>query len=452
MSPFVVLAVDDDPVQLQIIISAAEKLEYPPFIILTADSVSSALHHVENRILDLVICDYLLPDGTGVQVLDAVRARTPLTKVIMITAHESATEAVTLMKKGASDYLVKPLKPTEVQQMIAVSLEWCETGLEIGDVSGKWPEQEIMISLSNSMKTVLRDAVRAASSEVSILIQGESGTGKDLLARTIHERSNRRDKPFIPVHMAALPESLMESELFGHRRGAFTGAAEDRKGVFEEANGGTLFIDELGEIPLNIQVKLLRAIQFHQIQRVGESQVRALDVRFISATNRDLETMVAEKTFRDDLYYRINVVSLRLPPLRERREDIPRLVEKMITELARKNGRPVEAISQRALNCLISYGFPGNVRELENILERAIVLAHRTVLTEEDLPPFVIANGSAAPVPGSLDEKLQALERTLILDALELTQGHQSHAASLLDITERRLRSRMQRLKITNPF
>ncbi|TVR73807.1 MAG: sigma-54-dependent Fis family transcriptional regulator [Spirochaetaceae bacterium] len=470
MQHVVLLAVDDDPVQLEIIASAAARLEYPPIEVLKAATVAEALASIDARTPDMVICDKLLPDGEAREVLAVMRRTNPLVPVIVITAHESVASAVDLIKQGARDYLVKPLKPLEIQQVIAGTLAWRTDEADYAELIEPETERSgIAFSAAEPMKTAIRLAARAADSDASILIQGESGTGKELLARFIHSRSGRRDKPFIPVHVAALPESLVESELFGHRKGAFTGAQSDRTGFFEQATSGTLFIDEIAEIPLSVQVKLLRALQFREIQRVGDSETRTVDVRILAASHRELEEMVREGTFREDLYYRVNVITVHLPPLRDRREDIPHLVDHMIRKIARKNGRALDGITQRALNLLVGYAFPGNVRELENIIERSVILSRRSMITDEDLPAFVLAGSvpaaEATPAGGcsdtaggdsieerSLDERLESLERCLILEALDRTGGNQSRAAALLKITERRLRSRLERLDLTNPY
>jgi DNA-binding NtrC family response regulator len=448
------LVVDDDPVQIEIIGSAAARLEYPLVEVAAAGSVAEAVALIDGSPLpDMVICDKLLPDGTVAEVLATMRERNPLVPVIVITAHESVSSAVDLIKQGARDYLVKPLKPLEIQQVIAVNLAWRRDQVDYEELlRTEMQEGGIADSVAEPMREAVRLAARAADSDASILIQGESGTGKELLARFIHAHSRRRDRPFVAVHVAALPDSLVESELFGHRKGAFTGADMDRAGFFEQAATGTLFVDEIGEIEPHVQVKLLRALQFREVQRVGDSQPRKVDVRIVAATNRDLQSMVREGSFREDLFYRVNVITVQLPPLRERREDIPQLVERMIRELARKNDRPVHGITQRALNLLVSYRYPGNVRELENILERSVILAKRAVITEEDLPGFVVTGATVEALPDSLDEHLEQLERRLILGALEQTSGNQSRAAALLRITERRLRSRLERLGIRNPY
>ena len=454
MRASVLLAVDDDPIQLELIGVAARSLEFPPVEVHSAETVAAARALVESLRPDMVICDLRLPDGTGAEVLAAVREQNPLTPVIIVTAHESVSDAVSLMKGGARDFLTKPLSSTDIQQRIVSTLafrheasEESATAVDLDGDSGP-----LGTSLNNGMRETVSLAVRAAQSGASVLIHGESGTGKELLAQLVHRRSPRADGPFVPVHIASLPETLVESEMFGHVRGAFTGAHQDREGLFERASGGTLFIDEVGEIPLTIQVKLLRVLQFREIQRVGDEGTRPLDVRIVAATNRDLSAMVAAGEFREDLYYRLNVVSVHVPPLRERREDIPRIVEYLVRHLADRHGRSIRTISQRALNRLAGYDFPGNVRELENILERAVVLAATNTLTEADLPTYVLERAPANPRAESLDAQLVQLETRLILEALEQTGGNQSRAASFLEITERRLRSRMERLGIENPF
>ncbi|POR04328.1 hypothetical protein AU468_03230 [Alkalispirochaeta sphaeroplastigenens] len=449
----ILLAVDDDPVQLEIIAAAATRLEYPPMEVMRADSVASAREAIGSCLPDMVICDNFLPDGEACDVLTEMRQRNPLVPVIVITAHESVQNAVGLIKRGARDYLVKPLKMVEIQQVIAGSLTWRSEEEDYVDLIE--PEQKgegIAYSAAPVMRDALRLAGRAADSDASILIQGESGTGKELLARFIHRKSARREGPFVVVNMAALAESLVESELFGHRKGAFTGAQADRVGFFEQAASGTLFIDEVAEIPLSVQVKLLRVLQFKEIQRVGDSEPRPVDVRILAASHKNLAEMVQEGAFREDLFYRINVITVHLPPLRDRREDIPHLAEQMIRRLAAKNRRSLEGISQRGLNLLVGYGFPGNVRELENILERAVILAKRSLITEDDLPAFVVSGSTVEPAGDSLDSKLNSLERRLILEALKETGGNQSRAAALLKITERRLRSRLERLGLENPY
>jgi DNA-binding NtrC family response regulator len=467
MEKSIVLAVDDDPVQLEIIKSAASKLEYPSIEVISAVDVASALAVLEDRPVDMVLTDQRLPDGTAFDVVQKSIALNPLVPIVVITAFESVEDAVLLIKKGARDYIMKPLRPHDIQQILITSLEWHRQERDVHDATGDGGrdgtvEPAIGETTSEAMRHALSIASRAAGTESSVLIHGESGTGKEVLARLIHSNSARSKGPFVPVNVAAIPETLVEGELFGHRKGAFTGAVSEREGYFQRAKGGTLFIDELGDIPLHVQVKLLRAIQFREVYPLGSETAVKLDVRILTATNRNLEQMVRSGEFREDLFYRLNVINIEIPPLRERRSDIPLLTEGFIRHFSQQNDRAVEGISQRALNFLVRYRFPGNIRELENILERAVVLSRGPLITENDLPPFVTEDetdeeidGCAGGIPEggtSLDARINALERRLIYEALKQTNGHQSRAAALLRNTERRLRSRMERLDIENPY
>lgn len=467
MEKSIVLAVDDDSIQLEIIKNAAAKLEYPTIDVLMASNVEEALSILDSQSVDMIITDQRMPDGSAHDVVRRSVELNPLVPIVVITAFESVEDAVTLLKQGAKDYIVKPLRPQDIQQILIRSLEWHRRERDVrnatdGALTDAVLAEHIGETTSESMREALSIASRAADSETSVLIHGESGTGKEVMARLIHSNSSRATGPFVPVNVAAIPETLVESELFGHKKGAFTGATTDREGYFQRAAGGTLFVDELGDIPLAVQVKLLRAIQFREVYPLGQETPVKLDVRILSATNRNLEEMIAAGEFREDLYYRLNVISIEVPPLRERRSDIPLLTEAFIRGFAEANGRATEGITQRALNRLIRYEFPGNIRELENILERAVVLSTGSLIGESDLPRFVVGDSDIADGANetddisesgnSLDAQIHALEKKLILEALRKTEGHQSRAASLLEITERRLRSRMERLHINNPF
>ena len=446
---FDVLAIDDDPVQLSLIETAARELPFPKIQMRCAPSCSEAKAAIEDHTPDVVICDNILPDGRGRDVLFHTHGIDATVPVIIMTAHESIEGAVDLIKSGARDYIVKPVSGNTIQRIIATALEWRSGAQARNDLQ----EAALTVGIHQSSSAVMQEmvgvAIRAAQSTVSILVQGESGTGKELIARLVH-RESRLNAPFVPVHIAALPETLVESALFGHVRGAFTGAHEDHLGYFEQADGGTLFIDEVGEIPLSIQVKLLRAIQFKEIQRVGDTTSFPVDVRIVAATNRDLTHMINEGTFREDLYYRINVIKIDLPPLRKRKEDLPTMIDNKIEMLARRNDRAVSGIAPTALASLMEYPFPGNVRELENILERAVILATGSLVQERDLPDFVRTNKKEVFEDTSLDAQLRAVERTIILRALKAAKGNQSKAARTLQITERRLRSRIAILGIVN--
>lgn len=399
------------------------------------------------------------------------------------------------LRHGADDYLVKPLTGADIQRVVLRSFEHrreAREGISLqnamvarmedagpdgpgtagtgsnatwtgatgshaaGSRSAGGPSGSpaLLNSLSDAMRSVLSILGRAADGTANVLIEGESGTGKEVLARAMHAAGPRRDGPFVVVNCAALPESLIEAELFGAKRGAYTGATTDRNGRFVEAHGGTLMIDEVGEIPLSMQVKLLRALQFKRVDPVGSDTSVPFDARIVAATNRSLQEMVQRGEFREDLYYRLRVIAIRVPALRERKVDIPLLLESFLQRFARENGRVIDGISQEARTCLMRYHYPGNVRELENIVERSVVLSRDTILRTTDLPPEVactpdpsIESGPAIPDEArTLDDRLQAYERELIEAMLRETGGNQSEAARRLGIGERRLRSRLERL------
>ena len=471
MSDFVVLTVDDDITQLELVDAALASDSTHSVIHLRAETLAEGSRIFTERRVDLVITDYLLPDGTGLDLLDEVKRLNPLVNVIVITGHESIEHSVAAMKRGADDYLVKPINGRMLARTVNRIIEsWSTTG-ESAHLSAPHMESwsEDLVFQSAEMADALNIALRGARSTASVLIRGESGTGKELFARLIHNSSPRRDKPFVAVNVAALPESVIESELFGHRKGAFTGATQNRVGRFVAADGGTLFLDELGDMPLSVQVELLRAVQFKQIEPVGDDRPVDVDVRIVAATNRNLEEMIVRREFREDLYYRLNVLSVRIPPLRDRKVDIPLLVEHMRARHSDSSAQPSPRFSAEAMDRLMRYGFPGNVRELENVVERATLLAQGRVVLQSDLPDELLqSSGAPADVPArpsaasfgverrspglGLDERLAALERELIVEALRSATGNQSMAAERLGIGERRLRSRMERLGIENSF
>jgi two-component system NtrC family response regulator len=362
------------------------------------------------------------------------------------------------MKEGAFDYLSKPVDLDELELLINKAKEHrfliSENKLLRKQLEEKYKFDSI-ISQSKEMEEVLNTAGRVAKSKATVLLRGQSGTGKELIAKAIHYSSDRKDKPLVTVNCAALSENLLESELFGHEKGSFTGASSQRIGRFEQAEGGTLFIDEIGDIALQTQVKLLRALQFGEFERVGGSSTIKVDVRVITATNRDLEHLIKNDLFREDLFYRINVVTINLPALRERKTDIPVLIRHFIEKYAGENNKNVNDISKEAQDYLMRYSFPGNIRELENIIERAVVLSRDTMITTGDLPSGLsLANEKAVFDPDdftdSYPQKVAAFEKAMINAALELKNGNQSRAAEVLGITERHLRSRMTKLNIVN--
>jgi DNA-binding NtrC family response regulator len=378
-----------------------------------------------------------------------VKKTAPETEVILMTAYASAQTAVEAMRKGAYDYLIKPFEMVEMKLKVKQILEKKELAKENIDLKSKLRDKyslEDIIGQSEAMQMVYQMVEKVAPRDATVLIRGESGTGKELIAQSIHQLSHRARGAFIAVNCAALPETLLESELFGHEKGAFTGAEKQKRGRFELAVGGTIFLDEIGDISPTTQVKLLRVLQTKEITRVGSEETIPVDVRTIAATNRNLEELIKQGTFREDLYYRLNVFPIPLPPLRERREDIPELV----IHFLKKNNQPEDKIDSQTLRALMSYHWPGNIRELENIIERMIILSGDDMITSDSLPPqfrgFMTSNDSLAidiPDEGiSIDE----VEKELIHKALKKAGGNKSKAAQLLGITRRKLYSMVERL------
>ena len=446
-----ILIVDDEEAQRLALKSFLGRREYKVFLAANGDE---ALKIVRNETIDIVMTDFRMPGMSGLELLRAIKDVQPGIDVILMTAYGSVDDAVDIMKAGAYDYLTKPVDLDELESLLKRVkgkrlLE--EENRQLREQLSEKFRFERIISQSGEMEAVLNIAGRVAKSKAHVLILGESGTGKELLAQAIHYASPRREKPFVTVNVAALAENIIESELFGHEKGAFTGAIHQRRGRFEEANGGTLFVDEVGDIPLSVQVKLLRAIQFGQIQRVGGSETIDVDVRIISATHRDLEAMIRDGQFREDLYYRLNVVSIVAPPLRKRRVDIPLLADHFIKRFARENEKEVTGIEREALDRLMKYDFPGNVRELENMMEHAVVMTRNSLIGREDLPAHLPSGRHEALYdPADLSaghaQKMKAFERAMIEEALKQSGGNKSAAARLLGITERHLRSRLEKL------
>jgi two-component system, NtrC family, response regulator AtoC len=403
---------------------------------------------------DLILLDVRLPDMDGLDAIPKCRDVATDTPIIVMTAHgtrEVATEAIT---RGAYDFFTKPLKMTEFQVVVARALERRRLQLQIKALqAAQGTGFEELVGKSESLKRVVEMAQRAAPADVTVLIEGESGTGKEVLARAIHRLSSRKDGPIIPVNCAAIPEGLLESELFGHERGAFTGAVRAKPGRFELAREGTIFLDEIGDMPLAMQVKILRALQEREIERVGGTKSIPIDVRVIAATHQNLDTLVAEGKFRADLFYRLQGVRLRLPPLRERVDDLPDLITHLLDRTARRMNRLPATVSTEALRALWAYGWPGNVRELQHVLEGAMVMSDGVILPVH-LPPAIQQAtaqppSAAAPVlAGPLDEALETWERQMILDALRQGGGVQARAAKILGISERSLWYRVKKLGI----
>jgi two-component system response regulator PilR (NtrC family) len=401
----------------------------------------------------VVLTDLAMPDGSGLDVLAAAKARATSTEVILITAHSSIENAITAMRSGAYDFITKPFDSGELAALVSKALEKQQLVEENQRLRARLPgrDDQRLLGRSPAMRSVLELVARIAQTRTTVLITGESGTGKERVARAIHEQSDRRDKPFLVVNCGALPESLMESELFGHEKGAFTGATSKHNGLFREASGGTVLLDEVGELPPSLQVKLLRVLQEKRVRPVGAAQEMAVDVRVLAATNRNVEADVASGAFRQDLYYRLNVIRIELPPLRDRREDLPLLTERFVRKFAQEMGKDVIAMAPDALRAIEQYSFPGNVRELENIVERAVALAGTRAIGLGDLPREV-SGMAAAPTPAllslppegcKLDDVLSEAERRLLVEALERTGGMRTAAAKLLGITFRSLRYRL---------
>jgi two-component system NtrC family response regulator len=447
------LIIDDEDSQVQSLKSYLTKRDYEVY---TASEGKMGLEIISNQQIDAVITDFRMPNMDGATVLKNVKNINPEIDVIVITAYGSVDDAVSIMKAGAYDYLTKPIDLDELENMLNRIAEKrhliTENKLLKKQLSEKFRFDSI-ISESSAMEDVLNTAGRVAQSKASVLIRGESGTGKEMIAKAIHYSSSRKEGPFITVNISSLSENLLESELFGHEKGAFTGAINKRIGRFEEADGGTLFIDEVGDIALQAQVKLLRTIQFGEIQRLGGNEIIKVDVRIITATHQDLEAMIKKNIFREDLFYRLNVVSICIPPLRQRKSDIPILVDHFISKYSEINGKEVKSITSEALDQLMKYSFPGNIRELENIIERAVVLCRDEYIKRSDLPNQVMKIPEKrifdpTDLEDGYEKKVRSFETDIIIEALSRTNGNKSAASRLLDMTERHLRSRMEILGI----
>ncbi len=451
MAERIVIAEDDDDLAFVL----REALIRQAFEVEVAPTGAALLDRLKGWPWDLILLDVKLPDMDGIEALPKCRELAPETPIIVMTAHgtrEIATEAIT---RGAYDFFTKPLKMSEFQVVVARALERRHLQQQVKALqASQGTAFEEMIGQSESLRRVLDMSQRAAAADVTILIEGESGTGKEVLARAIHRLSTRKDGPFIPVNCAAIPEGLLESELFGHERGAFTGAVRSKPGRFELARDGTLFLDEIGDMPPSMQVKILRALQEREIERVGGVRTIGVDVRVIAATHQNLDTLVNEGKFRADLFYRLQGVRVRLPALRERLDDLPALITHLLERAARRLGRAVASVSPEALRCLWGYPWPGNIRELQHVLEGAMVLSDGAILPEH-LPPAVqqtktapVAEAGAPRLIGTLDETLEDWERRLILDALREASGVQARAAKLLGVSERSLWYRVKKLGI----
>jgi two-component system, NtrC family, response regulator PilR len=469
-----VLIVDDEPDLLELVSLTLERMKLTP--VCTKD-LASARRLLGERHFDLCLTDMRLPDGDGLDLVAWIEQHQPQLPVAVITAHGNVESAVRALKAGAFDFVSKPLDLSVLRRLVSSAIRLGSTS----DTDATARRGPRLLGGSASMNALRALIARVARSQAPVHIAGESGTGKELVARLIHDGGARRDGPFVPVNCGAIPTELMESELFGHKRGSFTGAVADKRGLLQSAEGGTLFLDEVADLPLHMQVKLLRVIQEKSVRPIGEQREQPIDVRVLSATHKNLAELVANGRFREDLFYRINVIEIRVSALREHAEDIPELAEAMLRRLGRRLGGAVPTLSTDALTTLANYGFPGNVRELENILERALTLSTGLLINPEDLqlrapiaargaahttvttatsggaaahaapstsPDHLVTSNGTTTGAEPLGHQLEHIERDAILKALEQTRYNKTAAAKLLGMTFRALRYRVKKLGI----
>ena len=426
-----ILVVDDEAIVRE---SLGDWLKDADYQVFTAESGHEALKVIEQEKPVIMIADLVMPSMDGIELMKRAKERQPGIEVIIITAYASIPTAITAMKEGAYDYIEKPFCPERAELLVkklAEHQELIEENLSLRQRLEDRYHFENIITKSSKMQRLIELIKVVGKSNATVLITGESGTGKELVARATHSQSSRHNKPFIAVSCAALPESLLESELFGHEKGSFTGAYTQKKGKFEFANGGTIFLDEVGEMSANIQVHLLRVLEEKEFTRVGGNEPIRVDLRVISATNKDLRKAIEKQEFREDLYYRLNVVNIELPPLRERKEDIPLLAEHFLNKFAADNRKEVTGFSPDAMEFLLGYDWPGNVRELENAIERAVILAKDSLITVADLPQENLSLVRLA----STGKNLKEVEKNHVLNVLRKTGGNYSEAARILGIS-----------------
>lgn len=446
MSKGAILIIEDDPLQRRLI---RENLEQEDFQVVEASSGKDALMLLNEKFIDCAIVDYKLNGETGINVIEEILKKNPLVTPIMVTAFGNIENAVEALKKGAFDYLVKPIDFKKLLHIIERAMERQKLKKEISLLQNSLEEKftvKNFVFTSSAMESVAKLIAKAAKSDANTLISGETGTGKDFVAKTIHFSSKRKKGPYLAVNIPSLPESLIESELFGSEKGSFTGAYERKIGKFEAAAGGTLFLDEIGDLPAHIQVKLLRAIQEKEIFRLGSSHPIKVDVRIIAATNQELEKLVEEEKFRPDLFYRLNVIRIHVPALKKRREDIPALVDHFIRKYSVREQKNINSISAEAMHTLLNYSYPGNIRELENIIERAVVFAEGDTIVSSELPLFLKEHDDEYLEDNnlSLTEKVKYMEKREIQKALNASHGIKSKAARALGVTERILSYKMK--------
>jgi len=452
MKNYNILLIDDEINQLDILSGFLRKKGYR---VLTSSSGEEGIKIFKNNLIDIVLSDFKMPDKNGLEVLEEIKKINPEAGFIMITAHGTVENAVKAMRMGAEDYISKPIDLDELELLLEKLIEnrnLKSENLALKNLLEEKSKINSIIHNSPKMQEVISIASRVADSKASVLITGESGTGKEVLAKAIHLISSRKNNAFIAVNIHALSENLLESELFGHEKGSFTGADKMRRGRFELADNGTIFLDEVGDIPVGTQVKLLRVLQEHQFERVGGTEVVDVDVRVVAATNQHLQKKIKEGTFREDLFYRLNVVNINIPPLRERREDILPLIDTFIKKYSEENNKERLEVTKETADILLKYSYPGNVRELENIIERSVVLSRSRMIMAADLPLTVKELNYEKDInqstPQTLNEKVEELEKHLIYDALKEANGNQTKAGKILGLTERNLRYKLQKYNI----
>lgn len=442
-----VLIIDDEPDICELLEITLNRMDIKTSC---AESFKLAKRLLEQNPYDLCLTDMKLPDGNGLDLVDFIQLMENPMPVAVITAHGNMDTAILAMKKGAFDFVSKPLDLSALRHLVSSALK-----LSDPDIKREKRSRESLLGESAVMRGIRAKIAKVARSQAPVYISGESGSGKELVARLIHQQSSRNDKPFVAINCGAIPLELMESEFFGHKKGSFTGAVSDKKGLFQVAEGGTLFLDEVADLPLSLQVKLLRSIQEKKIRPIGESLEIPVDVRLLSATHQNLADMVLAGHFRQDLYYRINVIDLNVPPLRERRADIPILTKHILAKLTNTDGKSVPVLTEEALTALQKYPFPGNVRELENILERALALYDGKSIEIDDLNlPVSFTSGSDPqqydPSQGSLEDYLEGIEKKAITLALEENKWNKTAAAKQLGLSFRSFRYRLKKLDLDN--
>jgi two-component system response regulator HydG len=445
-----VLVVDDEPA---VVTSLQKVLVREGLTVLTASNGRQALEVVRDEAVAVVITDFQMPEMSGLDLLRSLKAITPETEVILITAHGTIEMAVNAMKQGAYDFVVKPFKRHDIVRGVRRALEKQRLVLENRQLRAELDRtlgHRQIIGQSLVMQEMLDLVEQVASSSAAVLLTGESGTGKELVARALHQGSLRASNAFVAINCAAIPDTLLESELFGYERGAFTGATSRKEGRFERAHKGTLFLDEIGEMAPHVQVKLLRALQDGEIERLGGTKTIQVDCRIVAATNRDLVEAVRRERFREDLYYRLNVITIDLPPLRERLDDVALLAHRFLDIYAKKNDKKVDGVTPNALELLSNYTWPGNVRELENVIERAIVLCKDNMITVDNLPPMMRAHqGAQRMVTFPVGTPLDDIEQRMIAETLKMTQGDKRLAAQLLGIATRTIYRKLDDNKLS---